>query len=437
MEWPLILLITFIILIILMMSGLPIAFCFMLINLVGVYIFFGGEAGLSQLIRHLFRSIAIFPILTIPMFILMGELMFRSGIGFEVMGVIDKWMGRLPGRLGLVAVAAGTLFGATSGSTIASTAMLGTLLTPQMERYGYKKPISIGAIVGSGGLAMIIPPSGLAVFLAVIAEISIGRLLIAGIIPGLIIATLYASYIILRCWLQPSIAPSYKVIPVPLRKKIGPTLRLALPLGLIIFMVLGLIFLGVSTPTEAAAMGVIAVLIMAAVYKKLTWKMVKNSVTGTLSITVMVLIIISGATAFSQVLAFSGVSRGLVGLASGLNVAPLLIMGLMQLTMLFLGTFMDVASIMMVTLPIYMPIVYTLGLDPIWFGLIMLINLEMAMTTPPFGILLYVMKGAAPPGTTLGDVIKAGFPFLLCDLTAMILIILFPVLALWLPSLMF
>jgi tripartite ATP-independent transporter DctM subunit len=436
MEWPLIMLVGFTSLLIMMATGFPIAFGFWLICVVGVYIFFGGEAGLSQLILSMFTSISRFTMLCIPLFVLMGEIMFRSGIGFEVIGVLDKWMGRLPGRLGLLAVAAGTLFGATSGSTTASTAMLGTLLTPEMEKYGYKKPISIGAVMGSGGLAMIIPPSGLAVLLATIAEFSIGKLLIAGIIPGLVIATLYASYIILRCWLQPSVAPSYELTPVPLKEKIVPTVRVALPLGFIIFMVLGLIFLGIATPTEAAAMGVIGTLIMAVVYKKLNWKVVKESVTGTLGITVMVLIIITAAVAFSQILAFSGVSRGLVGLVSGLAIHPLLIMGMMQLIMLFLGTFMDVTAIMMVTIPIYMPIIEVLGFEPVWFGLIMLINLEMAMTTPPFGILLYVMKGVAPPDTTLGDVIKAGFPFLLCDLTAMILIMFFPILALWLPNLM-
>ncbi|MFC2068439.1 TRAP transporter large permease subunit [Chloroflexota bacterium] len=436
MEWPLILLLVLGVLIFLMLTGLPIAFCFLAINLVGVYLFFGGEAGFLQLARNMYRSLAIFPLLTIPLFILMGEVMFRSGIGFEVIRILDKWMGRLPGRLGLLAVAAGTLFGTTSGSTVASTAMLGTLLTPEMEKYGYKKPISIGAVMGSGGLAMIIPPSGLAVLLATIAEFSIGQLLIAGIIPGLVIATLYASYIIFRCWLQPSIAPSYEVITVPLREKIMPTIRIALPLGFIIFMVLGLIFIGVATPTEAAAMGVIGTLIMAAVYKKLNWKVVKESVAGTLSITVMVLLVITAAITFSQILAYSGVSRGLVALAGGLNIHPLLIMGMMQLVMLFLGTFMDVTAIMMVTIPIYMPIVIALGFNPIWFGLIMLINLEMAMTTPPFGILLFVMKGVAPRGTTLTDVIKAGLPFLLCDTTTMLLCLFFPILVLWLPNLM-
>lgn len=423
-------------LILLMASSLPVAFCFMAINLVGVYIFWGGEAGLYQLILSMFSSIATFTLMPIPLFVLMGEIMFQSGLGFEVIHAIDKWLGRMPGRLGLVGVGAGVLFASTSGSTIASTAMLGTLLTPEMERYGYKKPISIGSVMGSGGMAMLIPPSGFAVLLASIAEISVGKLLIAGIIPGLMVGIFYATYIIIRCLVQPSIAPAYEVTPVPLSVKMRSTVRNVLPLGGIIFLVLGLIFLGLATPTEAAAMGALGSVILAALYKRLNWRIIKKSVTGTLHITVMTLMIVAGAMAFSQILSFSGVSRGLVGLVSGLNVTAILIIAFMQLTILFLGTFMCNTSIMMITLPIYMPICYELGFEPIWFGLIMLINLEMALTTPPFGLLLFVMKGVAPTDTSMFDIYKAGLPFLLCDSSVMILCMFFPKLVLWLPNMM-
>lgn len=436
MEWPLVLLIIFASLVILMLTSFPIAFCFMVINLVGVYVYWGGEAGLSQLIRSTYTSVARFPLLTIPLFVLMGEVLFQSGLGFQLIDVIDKWMGRLPGRLGLLAVAAGTLFGATSGSSIASTAMLGGILTPDMERRGYKKPISIGAIMGSGALALIIPPSGFAVLVATIAEISIGQLLIAGLIPGLLLAFQHGCYIILRCWLQPSIAPPYKVIPTPLKEKIGPTVRMALPLMFIIFMVLGLIFLGVSTPTEAAAMGALACLIMSAVYKRLNWQMLKKSVTSALHITAMVLIIIASACAFGQILAFSGATRGLVELATGLTIPPLAIMAIMQFIIIIMGCFMDVNPIALITIPIYMPIVSALGFDPIWFGLILLINLDMAMLTPPFGILLFVMKGVAPRDTTIKDIILAAFPFLISETLVMVYCMLFPIIPLWLPNMM-
>ncbi|MFC1902567.1 TRAP transporter large permease subunit [Chloroflexota bacterium] len=211
MEWWLVLIIIFGFLIGAMVTGLPVAFCFILLNFIGVYIFWGGEIGLSQLILSIFSSLAKFTLLPVPMFLLMGEVMFHSGMGLNMIDVLDKWLGRLPGRLGLLAVGAATMFSTMSGSTMATTAMLGTLLTPEMEKRGYKKPMSIGPVMGSGGLAMLIPPSGLAVLLAAVAEISIGRLLIAGIIPGLLIAFFYASYVIIRCRFQPSIAPAYEV----------------------------------------------------------------------------------------------------------------------------------------------------------------------------------------------------------------------------------
>ncbi len=435
-EWPLLLVIIFGGLILLLASNLPVAFCFMTINLIGVYVFWGGEAGFYQLIYSTFSSVATFTLMPIPLFVLMGEIMFQSGIGYKVIRVLDKWLGQLPGRLGLLGVASGVLFASTSGSTIASTAMLGTLLTPEMERYGYKKPISIGSVMGSGGLAMLIPPSGFAVLLASIAEISVGKLLIAGIIPGLILASFYATYIIVRCTVQPSIAPSYEISSVPLSVKLRDTVRFVLPLGVIIFLVLGLIFLGVATPTESAAMGALGSFVLAAIYKRSNWEVIKKSIKGTLQVTIMTLIIVSGAMAFSQILSFSGVTRGVVQLASTHAVSPLVIIALMQLTILFLGTFMCNTSIMMVTLPVYMPICQSLGLDLIWFGLIMLINLEMALTTPPFGLLLFVMKGVAPSDTKMIDIYKAGYPFLMCDLLTLILCMLFPALVLWLPGMM-
>ncbi len=436
MEWPLALLIILGGLLLLMMTGLPIAFCFILINLVGVFLFAGGEAGLGLFILSILRSVTTFALVPVALFILMGELMFQSEMGFRMLNVLDKWMGRLPGRLGLLAVGGGTLFSVMSGSSIASVALLGTVLVPEMEKHGYKKSMSIGPVMGSGGLAMIIPPSAMAVLLGALGEINVGKLLIGGVIPGLIIAVFYASYIIIRCWLQPSIAPRYEITPTPLSEKILAFLQYVLPLGLIVFMVLGLIFLGITTPSEAAATGSIGAFILAAAYRSLNWQVIKKSFTGTIEITVMLLMIITGATAFGQILSLSGASRGLVDLATSLPLSPIMLVIVMQLVILILGTFLSLVPIMMITLPIFIPIVSTLGFDPIWFGIIMLINLEMAGTTPPFGLLLYVMRGVAPPGTTMGDVVRAGLPFLLCDLAAIILCFVFPVLVLWLPGIM-
>ncbi len=436
MDWPLVLLIVFGSLMILLISGLPVAFSFMLINIVGVALLWGGEGGLRQLIFTMWQSVASFMFLPIPMFVLLGELVFRSGTAMRAIDVLDKWLGRLPGRLAVLVVCGATLFSTMSGSSLATTALLGEALIPEMEKRGYKKSLSMGAVMGSGGLAMLIPPSALAVIWASIAGVSIGKILIAGIIPGLVIALFYGIYVVGRCRLQPSIAPAYEVAPTPLLEKLIGTIKYVLPLSFIVFMVTGLIFLGVATPSESAAMGVLSSIVLAAAYRKLNGEIIKESLMVTVKLSVMILLILSGAKAFSQILAYTMASRELVTWITSLPLTPIFIIIGIILIILFMGMFLSGAAIMMITLPIFMPIIKTLGFDPVWFGLIFLINIEMGTTTPPFGTLLFVMKGVAPEGTTMEEIIKAGIPYLICDAAAMILMIAFPILALWLPSIM-
>ena len=435
-EWQLTLLLLFGSLIILMITGMPIAFCFMFTNVVGVFLFFGGTAGLEQLVLSLYSSLATFVLLPVLLFILMGELTFQSGLARNIIDVVDKWLGRLPGRLALLAVGAGALLSALTGASMASTSMLGSVLTPEMEKRNYQKPMSLGPILGSGGLAIMIPPSSLAVLLGAIGEISIGKILVAIVIPGILMAGLYIAYIISRCYFQPSIAPTYDRPPVPLSEKIIDTAKYVLPIGFIFFLVVGVIFIGVATPSEAAASGTIGVFIVMILYRCLNWQVLKKSVSGTLKISGMVLLIIAGAQAFSQILSFTGASHGLAEVATSLPVAPIFIVITMQIIILIMGGFMEVVSIMMITLPIFVPTILALGFDPIWFATLVLLNIEMAMITPPFGLCLFVMKGVAPPGTTMGDIYRAALPFIGCNLIAMALIIAFPAIALWVPGLM-
>ena len=434
MEWWIILIIIFASLMCLFLIGVPVAFSFLFINIISVYFLMGGEAGFSQLVRSIYRSVSTFALLPVPLFVLMGEVMFRSGIATKMMDTLDKWLGRIPGRLSLLAVGGGTIFSTLSGSAMAGCAMLGSVLVPEMEKRGYKKPMSIGPILGSGGLAIMIPPSALGVLLASLSQMSVGGMLVAIVIPGILMATLYAAYIIIRCHLQPDLAPTYKIEPVSLAEKFVLTVKYILPLGSIVFLVIGLMFLGVATPTESAALGAIGCYILLFIYKGWDWKTIVDSVSHTLRITVMMFMIMTGAMAFSQILAFSGASLGLVQLAAELNLHPMFILIFMQIILLFMGIFMEPLTIMMVTLPIYLPIVKNLGFHPLWFGTIMLINMEMATTTPPFGLVLFVMKGVAPPDTTMADIYRAGFPFLICDAVAMGLVMAFPGLALYLPS---
>ncbi len=436
MEWQFVLILIISILFILMLSGMPIGFCFLLICVGGMYIYFGGGIGLEQLIISIYTTTNSFILLPIPLFILMGEVMFHSGIAPVLIKVVDKWLGRLPGRLGLLAVGAGTLFSTLTGTSMASVAMLGSVLAPEMEKQGYKKPMSLGPILGSGGIAMMIPPSSLAVLLGAIAEVSIGRILIAIIIPGLVMAVFYAAYIIIRCWLQPSIAPSYEIEDVTMSEKIRDLVKYVLPQGLVIFLVIGVIFLGVATPSEAAATGSVGTIALAFLYKRMNWDVFKKSIIGTLSVSGMIFLIIAGATAFSQILAFSGATNGLSDIVMNLQLPPTVIILIMMGIVLFLGSFMDVVAIMMITLPIFIPVVKSLEYNTVWFCVLFLLNLEMAMTTPPFGMSLFVMKGVAPEDTKMMDIYTAGLPFLGLDLIALILIIFFPSLALWLPAFM-
>ena len=436
MEWWMILLLIFSSLMILFLIGVPVAFSFLFVNIICVYLFWGGDAGFAQLIRSVYRSVATFALLPVPLFVLMGEIMFRSGIAPNMMDTLDKWLGRIPGRLSLLAIGGGTLFATLSGSAMAGCAMLGSVLVPEMSKRGYKKSMSIGPIMGSGGLAIMIPPSALGVLLASLCRISVGGILVAIILPGVLMAVLYAVYVVARCLLQPDIAPSYDFAPTPIREKVVLTCKYVLPLGSIIFLVIGLMFLGIATPTESAALGALGCFVLVFIYKGWDWKTISESISSTLKITVMMFMIMTGAVAFSQILAFTGASSGLVQLATSLNLAPIMIVIFMQIILLFMGTFMEPLTIMMVTLPVYMPIIRDLGFNPLWFGAIMLLNMEMATISPPFGLVLFVMKGVAPEDTSMGDIYKAALPFLACDAVAMGLIMLFPSLALYLPGLM-
>ncbi len=433
MEWWLILSLMIGGLIVLMLSGIPVAFAFLLVNTVCAALIWGG---LDGVIRGLFDSITVFSLLPLPLFILMGEVMYNSGLVLKLIDALDKLLGRMPGRLGLLALGGGTLLATLTGASMGSTAMLGSTLVPEMERRGYQKPMSLGPILGSGGLAIMIPPSALAVLFGAIGEMSIAKLLIAIILPGILMAFLYASYIVIRCWLQPEIAPPYDVEPCSAKDKLVAIAKYVLPLGLVIFLVVGVIFLGIATPTEAAATGCLGTFILAAGYRTLSWTMTRKSFKNAFKITVMMLTIIAAASVFSQILAFTGATGHLVQFTTSLPLPPMLIIVVMMLVLIVLGMFMGVVPIMMVTVPILMPVVIQLGFDPLWFAVIFLLNMEISTTSPPFGLSLFVMKSVAPPDTTMADIYRAALPFLCLDVVAMALIIIFPALALWLPGAM-
>ena len=420
----------------LMAFGMPVALAFLVTNVMGIFVFSTGLSALTQIVDNSTNLITTFTLAPIPMFILMGSLFFHSGLAIRVFDALDKLLGRIPGRLCYLTVIGGSLFSTLTGSTMANTAMLGSLLVPEMQRRGYNWRMSMGPILGTGGLAMIIPPSSLGVLLASIANIDVGRLLIAGLLPGVVLATLYAAMIYTQIRINPEGAPSYDVERTSLVNKLIQAAINILPMGLVVFMVIGFIVLGIATPTEAAAFGVLGVVILAIAFRCLTWKAIVTALGGTVRTAGMVFFILMNSTVFSQLLALSGASSGMLEWATGFEIAPLIVLLMMFTVLLALGMFMDQVSMMLITVPIFFPLAQALGYDPIWFGIIVLLALEMSLTTPPFGLLLFIMLGVAPKGTTLLQVAGAAAPFLLCDAVLVGILIGFPTLALFLPGLM-
>ncbi|MEX2198369.1 MAG: TRAP transporter large permease [Burkholderiales bacterium] len=422
-------------LLVFMALGLPVVFAFFAVNLVGAFVFMGGDKGVLQLVRNAADAVQSFALLPIPLFIFMGEVMFHTGVAGRAIDAVDRLIARVPGRLSLVAITGGTIFSSLSGSTIANTAMLSSTLLPEMTRRGYHSDITVGPIVAVGGLAMLIPPSALAVLLGSVARIPIGELLVASIIPALILAVLFFGYVIVRCRLDPTLAPHYEVAERSWRERLLPFAQYVLPLLGIFVVVVGSIIGGFATPTESAALGAAASIVAAAAYRRLTWANFVVSVRETLRLTVMTLFIICGSITFSQILAFTQASSGLSELVTGAGLPPLWVLAGMLVILLLLGCFMDQVSMMMITAPLFMPVVEALGLDIVWFGVLMLMVLEISLATPPFGLLLFVAKGAAPQ-IPMGAIIRSVAPFIAIALGVVGLLVAFPELTLLLPRLM-
>ena len=435
MEWYTIFVIILGSLVFLMLLGFPVFIAFTFINIVGIYFFWGGVDGLVQFTHTIFSSISSFTFLPVPVFILMGELIARSGVFTFTIKTLDKWIGGVRGRLAFLGVGSATIFAALSGSAQGTTAMLGSILLPEMYERGYKKYFAIGSCF-AGALAMIIPPSAFAVILGALAEVSIGKLLIGGIIPGLVLSFLYIIYIIIAIKLNPYIANDYSTEKYSWSDKIISLVKYVLPFGFIMILVTWLIFFGVATPTESAVLGVAGSLILIAFYRRLSIGMIKQSFVNTLKITVMMFMILTGAIAFSQLLAYTGASQGLCEFVVSYNFSPMVTVIIMQIIFFILGCFMEQVSILMVTLPIFMPIIRLLDINALWFTILILLNMGIAMKSPPFGLTLFVMQGVAPKGTNIGDIYKGAFVFILWDIVGLIIVFLFPQLALFLPGLM-
>ena len=436
MEWPTILLLMLGALTGLLLIGLPVAFAFIAVNIVGAWFVLGGENGLVQMTRNAAVSITNFQLAPIPLFILMGEILFHTKVANRAIDAIERVVTRLPGRMSLVTVFGGTVFSALSGSTIANTAMLGSTLLPEMLRRGYHPTMAMGPIMASGAIAMLIPPSALAVLLGSLAGMSIAGLLIAGVIPALILASLFCVYIVARCLANPELAPPYPLPDLTLWERWRPFLIYVVPLSGLFAVVIGSLLSGVATPSESAALGCVAAVVAAAAYRSLHWRGLVDAFAGTVKISIMILFIIAASQTFSQILAFSGATGGLIRLIGQFELTPLQILLGMILILLFLGCFIDQVSMLMVTVPIFVPLAKAVGIESLVLGVVYLLTMEIGLLTPPFGLLLFVMRGVAPAEISMRQIYAAVTPFLAIKLFVLGLVVLVPGLGTWLPSLM-
>lgn len=434
MEWYWILLIIVGGLLLGLMSGLPVFAAFLLIDIVGILLFMGGPSGLSSLIRSILDSIGKFTLAPVPLFIVMGEVVFVSGIATKAVDVVERILYRLPGRLSMVAIGAGALFDCLSGSALGTCAMFGSLLVPEMTKRNYSKYMSMGPIMAGSALAVVIPPSTLAIVLAAQAGISIGKLLIAGFLPGFMLASLFACHIIISCVVKPGLAPAGEALKTPSSKLLMDFLKYLLPLSLIVLAVLGSIFSGIATPTEASALGALTSFILAGVYGRVSTKVIVTSARRCLAISTMIFMIVAGSVAFSQLLAFTGITRGIVEMATNLPVPPIIIIASILCLLILMGTMIEQISMIMIGVPIFMPVATALGYDPIWFGILMLLCITLGLITPPFGLLLFIMKGVTSADTKMSDVYYSAIPFILLALLGIFLILIFPGIAVWLPQ---
>lgn len=421
---------------VLLFIGMPVALTFISINILGAWLYMGGEPGLIQLARSSVSSVAAFSLTPIPLFVLMGEILFHTGLALKVIEGIERLIVKVPGRLSVVAVVAGTVFSAISGSTIATTAMLGSLMLPVMLARGYHPTIAAGPIMAIGAVDMLIPPSALTVLLGSLSGISISKLLIGGVMPGMVLSIAFVLWIIARVSISPELAPEDKdEVRYHGWQRWSLFFGYVLPTLSIFGIVVGALAMGWATPTECAAVGAFATMLLALMYRVLSLEAMVKSLKGTAGISGMILFIILGATTFAQILSFSGASTGMVQFITGQGLSTNFIVVGMMLILIFLGIFVDQVSMMMITLPIFMPLVQSLGIDPIWFGVMFLICMQLGLLLPPHGLLLMTMRGVAPASVTMGHIFMAVVPYVAMSMLLLLAVFFMPSIATWLPQL--
>ena len=402
-------------------------------GVLGILLFRGPDA-LTLAITSCFGQITTFELLALPLFVLMGHVLGKSPIGGDLFNVATRWLSWLPGGLAIASIGACTVFGAVSGVSVAGVAAIGSMAVPQMLQRGYSTKIAAGSVVTAGALAMLIPPSVPFIIYSALTGESVAKLFIGGIVPGLVLATMLSLYVFIRVLISPELAPRSAELQFSWRER-WASLGKIWHTGILIFLVLGSIYLGVATPTEASALGAIgAFLIAGFVYGNMGFKRIVQLLREGMMISVAIMLIMGCAKIFGDYLNMVRVPEQMTNFFMSLNLPNLAMILIIQGILIIGGMFVDAGSLMIITTPILLPLIKAMGYDPLWFGIVFVINLELAVVTPPVGLNLYTLRSCCPV-LTVEEIIRASFPFLLVQLGCLILFSVYPPLSLWLPNL--
>jgi tripartite ATP-independent transporter DctM subunit len=417
----------------LLFFGMPVAFAMLLVGFLGISYLASVEAALPVLARTVYEVASSYPYTIIPLFILMGRLAGNAGITQDLYNTFDKWFRKLPGGLGMATIAASAGLAALSGSSVAATAAIGTIALPEMRRYNYAPRLATGVVAAGGTLSFLIPPSLGFVVYGMLTEQSIGKLLVAGVLPGLVLSLAFITLIFIEVKSDPSLAPMTP-------GAVGWKGKLRALSGvwetlLVFCLVTGGIYLGFINPTEAGAIGATALLVIVTSKRRLTRGDVVASLLEALRISVMVIFLVAGANVFSYFLALSTIPMAVSSWMAGLQVSRYVILGMVIVVYLILGCFLDAISMMVLTMPVIFPVIKALGFDPIWFGVICVIMMEAGLITPPVGLNVYTLAGVAKD-VPMEEIFRGALPFLISIIAVVVLITIFPGICLFLPSMM-
>jgi len=426
-----------VIMLIVFLSRMPVAYVMAMVGFVGFSIMISFHGGLAILSRDIYEVFSSYGLTTIPLFILMGQFAFNSGISKRLYDTGYRFMGSTRGGLAMATVSACTAFGAVCGSSPATAATMATVGLPEMKRYSYSDELAAGSVASGGGLGMIMPPSVVLIVYGVLAEQSIGELFVAGIVPAVLVTILFILSIYIRCRISPLQGPPGERFTwsQKLRSLTGMVDTL-----IVFVLVMGGLFAGIFTPTEAAAVGAFGVLAVSLIRRQLSWKGFVKALHETLRTSCMVMMLIAGAVIFGKFLAVTRIPFNLASWIGGFDLPPGIVMAIIILVYFFGGCFMDALAFVMLTIPIFFPVVTGLGFDPIWFGIIIVMVTEMGVITPPVGINVYVVYGVAQGvvgEVPLESIFKGILPFLLAVIAGVIIMVIFPELILFLPHLMY